>query len=129
MRRFTMRRFVIVVASLVAVLLLGAPSAPAMRQTAPRPAPALKLSGGTLRWSSLPGVLRYVVATVEASHTTLRVVSGTRFHPRPLPGRTVAYKVRARAGRARWSHAVKKQWARVGRPTEDPGRLKVSVQN
>ena len=124
-----MRRYSIPVLALVASLVLGAAPAPAMRTHAARGAPALKRSGRTLHWSSLPGVRSYLIAAVGADQTTFHVVRNTRFTPAPRPGHTVAYVVRARARHARWSHAVRMSWPAVGRTSQDPARLMVSVEN
>jgi hypothetical protein len=120
------RRFAVAVQVILASLLLGAAAAPAMRDDAP---PALTATAGALRWSSLPSVRTYLIAAVGTRRTTFRVVDGTRFSPSPRPGETVAYMVRARVRRARWSRAVRIRWSTLGRASQDPEHLKVSVEN
>lgn len=124
-----MRRLVIVVQLALASLLLGAAAAPAQRPSTADRAPALTSSGGTLRWRALPGVRSYVVAAGEQHRTVLRVVKGTRLAPAPRPGRTVAYRVRARERRARWSRTVKIAWPRLSHTIREAAHLKVAVQN
>jgi hypothetical protein len=121
-----MRRFAVVVQVVLAVLLLGASAAPALRNDAP---PALFASGGALSWNPLPSVRSYLVAAVGTRRTTFRVVKGTRFSPSPRPGETVAYMVRAHVRLARWSRAVRIRWSPRGRASQDPPHLKVSVEN
>jgi hypothetical protein len=124
-----MRRFTVTVQALLVLALLAAPSASGMRNATPQGAPVLRISGASLRWSSLPQVRQYLVAATSAHRTTLRVVNGTRFTPRPRPGRAVAYTVRARALDARWSRSVEIKWPWLAHAPQFSSRLKVSVEN
>ncbi|MGO9891643.1 MAG: hypothetical protein ACLP0L_27605 [Solirubrobacteraceae bacterium] len=123
-----MRRLIIVLQLLLAALLVGAAPAPAARDSSVR-APALRVLDGTLRWNRLPGVRSYVVAVVDAPTTKYRVVRRTRFAPWPTRGHTVAYRVRARVDRARWSRVVRLSWPAREHTTEAGAQLKVSVEN
>src|SRR5690242_2595163 len=99
------RRLLIAVQLLLAATLVVAGAAPASPERAAHAAahrhaahrslraPTLKVSGRTLRWSTVARARRYVVATVIAHRTRYRVVRGTRFILSPRPGRTVAYMV------------------------------------
>jgi hypothetical protein len=124
-----MRRSIIVIQLLLAAILVGATPAPAMRREMPMRAPVLRAFDHSLSWTSLRGVHRYVVAAFGARRTTYHVVEGTRFTPSPRPGHTVAYMVRARIRRARWSRVVRVRWPALGHASQAAGRLKVSVEN
>lgn len=124
-----MRRLVIATQVLLGILLVGASSSPAMRRAGGKRAPSLVVSAGTLHWTSLPGVRSYVVAAAVDGRVKLHIVERARFRPSPRPGHTVAYTVRARVRHAPWSRTVNIRWPAIGRASQDPQRLMVSVQN
>jgi hypothetical protein len=123
-----MRRLIIVLQLFLALLLVGAAQAGAAGNFA-LPAPAIRVLGGTLRWSAIPGVRSYVVAVVDAPKTKYRIVHRTRFAPWPTRGHTVAYRVRARVNHARWSRVVRLSWPVREHTTQDGAQLMVSVEN
>ena len=125
----TMRRFIVTAQLLLLLALLMASPAPGKRIPMPGRAPALTVSGVSLHWSALPRVRQYQLAEISGNRTAFRVLHGTRFTPSPRPGHAVAYMVRARARHARWSPSVEIKWPRLAHATQDPERLKVSVEN
>ena len=77
--------------------------------------PVLRVSRDRLRWTSVAGTSRYVLATMlPHSHASDELILGSRFMPAERPGRTVAYRVRANRPGARWSNAVSIRYGRIG---------------
>lgn len=101
------------------------------------PAPALRVSGGTLKWNRIAGLGRYQVvaqrtrAKVAYYHlvTDVQLVTATRLKPRPVPGQTISYRVRADAPGASWSRKVTIAWPASPPVAARTEKLRVAVNN
>ena len=83
------------------------------RQRAERP--IMTVHGYTLRWHSIPGAERYVLAGAVSNHRlSSQIVRATRITPRIRPGTAVSYRVRALtlAPASPWSNVVTIRYAR-----------------
>jgi Glycosyl hydrolase catalytic core len=73
------------------------------------PAPVLRVSGATLKWTKVNKIRRYELAVIRhpatTRNTTYQIVKGTSFTP-TAGGRTIKYGLRADVGNARWSKEV-----------------------
>jgi hypothetical protein len=117
------------------LLVTGAVAWSATADAAPRVAmghraPVLRVSRATLTWTKIRGSRRYQVAVARAhGPASLRVVSGTRFKPRPVPGQTVTYRVRAKGSHSKWSRRVAITWPPARTVALRSTKLRVSVNN
>jgi hypothetical protein len=105
--------------------------APAGESTAPAPtageadnpqaAPAITISGQTLKWSPVATVATYVLQTkVPGQAATYSVVSGTTVTPAAVPGATVRYSVRTAVDGSAWSPEVTISYAAATTPVSAP---------
>ena len=87
-------------------------------------APQLSVSGQTLKWARVAWVTTYVVETkVPGQPTSYALVKGTSVTPPPVPGATVAYRIRTALSGSSWSATVSISYPRPaeaegGSPTE-----------
>jgi hypothetical protein len=70
------------------------------------PAPVLRAHGETLRWTAIPRHNVYELLTGARGRETVRVVTGTTFRPRAVPGVRVLYRVKAAHDSSAWSNVV-----------------------
>ncbi len=88
----------------------------------------LSAHGRTLRWTRIAGVPSYVLSTKRhGARVSYRRVHGTRIAPRPIPGRTVTYRVRPNVPRSHWTNAVSIRYRRAlaRRPVPPPTAKRV----
>jgi len=96
-------------------------------------APILRDVGGTLSWKRVRGFRSYELATVPARTsivgTSCRVVTGTRFTPRPEPGLIITYHLRVNFPQSTWSRDVSIRWPPAGTTADTHPDLHVAVNN
>jgi hypothetical protein len=67
-------------------------------------APRLSSAAGTLSWQRVDGIKSYVVESkVPGQATQYAVIDAITYRPPPVPGTTVAYRVRTAINRSSWS--------------------------
>jgi hypothetical protein len=116
-------------ALLVAIVFLGGGDAIATASSpaahgagASRNHMALVVRGGTLHWTRVPGVSRYLVAVMVSPHpVSYRLVRGLTFTPRPRPTQTVRFRVRAAVRSAPWSRLVAITYHQTNGPLQRTG--------
>jgi len=92
-------------AALVAVLALAAAAAADGRSSAPRP--VLAHHGETLKWTAVGRHRLYkLLTTMPGGRRAVTTTRHTRLRPRPQPGATVVYRVKAAYNESRWSNPV-----------------------
>jgi len=69
--------------------------------------PILEVRTRTLQWTKVPSASGYILEGLHHKLAATRwLVRGTRFTPRPNPGQTVTFRVRANLPRAPWAKPV-----------------------
>jgi hypothetical protein len=86
-----------------------------------------------LRWTRIHGFRRYELfsapAGTDIGRAFCRVVTGTRFRPRPEPGLTVNYRLRVIQSDSTWSRDVSITWPPARTTAATPTELHVAVNN
>ena len=99
-----------VVAGMVVVVLVMMGASVRLRMRGSGARPVLRVQGGSLRWSRVSGVSRYVGwrwCLIRLGHATvLGLVRGTSLTRGPVSGQTIGYRVRVDRRGALWSREV-----------------------
>jgi hypothetical protein len=79
-------------------------NAKSSRRASTLTAPRLSSAGGTLSWPRVDGIKSYVVESkVPGQSTQYAVIDAITYRPPPVPGTTVAYRVRTAINGSSWS--------------------------
>jgi hypothetical protein len=133
--RHIVNRWLVATLALLGAGVVGA-ATPAIAQAgggglarAGRDQTVLTVRDGTLHWTRIPGVARYVIETVAARRrTTFRVLRSLAFTPGPVVRQTVLYRVRADVAGSPWSRTVSITYSQFNRPVQPSGGRAGSAQ-